>query len=447
MDTEGDPVNTQRWLAQALGARVFEGPVGDEEDLAERVSEATGIDAELLRTLVTEAMVEGRAARRVDGRRVVTLRGGPETCHVAVLEDRSDEAERAAEVLHEVANHLTAMAGWAELADRAGPLPDRTREALTVVRRAGRDALEDARGLLRSMRGDVQPQAKGPAEPARVDLTVDSLLSELTPVLRKADVEAAARTWEVWTSASPAALRTILSNLLRNAAEALAPTGGRIDVLVERRDQSVVIEVQDDGPGLTEELQGKVFERYFTTKPEGTGLGLALVRQAVTAAGGTIALTSAPGLGTTFTVTLPATSRPSRGEPRRDSGVLRRPSLRGTRVLVVDDDESVRSFVETALSLVGAEVTSVADRTGALACEDVFDLALVDLDLGSDAGGDVVVGELRSLGMARRIVVMSGATSLDPALGADAFLPKPFDIEELTDLVQRLGPSTAAKAK
>lgn len=112
-------------------------------------------------------------------------------------------------------------------------------------------------------------------------------------------------------------LRQLLSNLMTNAIEAMGP-GGRVNVKVSRlTDEAesggtgapsqgqVVIEVHDQGPGISEDDLERIFSPFFTTKPQGTGLGLSIVRKVVDAHDGIIEATSAPGRGTTFRVTLP----------------------------------------------------------------------------------------------------------------------------------------------
>ncbi|HEY7445320.1 MAG TPA: ATP-binding protein [Vicinamibacterales bacterium] len=118
----------------------------------------------------------------------------------------------------------------------------------------------------------------------------------------------------------------LFANLLINAFEALNGTGhvkitAREDSLEEDHGQSdpprplrtVVIDVIDDGPGVPRELRDRIFNAFFTTKPQGSGLGLAIVRKIVDAHDGSIDLTSSPGRGTRFTITLPV-SAPSTGE-------------------------------------------------------------------------------------------------------------------------------------
>src|SRR5207249_598792 len=93
------------------------------------------------------------------------------------------------------------------------------------------------------------------------------------------------------------------ANRLRNAAEAM---GGRgpIDVVVARDGQGLVVTIADHGPGIPEELRPRVFEPYFTTKQDGTGLGLALVRQTIESHNGTIRVSETTGGGATFAIVL-----------------------------------------------------------------------------------------------------------------------------------------------
>ena len=105
--------------------------------------------------------------------------------------------------------------------------------------------------------------------------------------------------------------KQILLNLLSNAVK-FTPDGGRIDVTARRSDDSIIVAVHDTGIGIAPEDQEAVFEefrqvgRHYTSKQEGTGLGLALTRRFVELHGGRISVESTPGKGSTFTFTLPA---------------------------------------------------------------------------------------------------------------------------------------------
>ncbi len=100
-------------------------------------------------------------------------------------------------------------------------------------------------------------------------------------------------------------LRRALGNMLRNAVEAMDGRG-MLDLRVSDRNGGIEIGIRDHGPGISDELKSRIFEPYFTSKPDGTGLGLTLVRQTVEAHGGTIAVEDTPGGGATFRIWLPA---------------------------------------------------------------------------------------------------------------------------------------------
>jgi signal transduction histidine kinase len=103
----------------------------------------------------------------------------------------------------------------------------------------------------------------------------------------------------------PAQLRQALDNLVRNAVEA-TPEGGRVTLAARRESGGHAVEVRDTGRGIEPDHLPRIFDLYFTTKADGTGVGLAVTQQIVTAHGGTIEVDSRPGAGTTMTVHLPA---------------------------------------------------------------------------------------------------------------------------------------------
>jgi two-component system, NtrC family, sensor kinase len=106
-------------------------------------------------------------------------------------------------------------------------------------------------------------------------------------------------------------LTQVLVNLVVNAVQAM-PSGGRLLVRTQVHEDHVICIVEDTGVGMTEEVRSRLFLPFFTTKEvnQGTGLGLPVVHGIVTAHGGTIEVTSAPGAGTTFTIRLPIEPTP-----------------------------------------------------------------------------------------------------------------------------------------
>ncbi len=372
---------------------------------------------------------------------------------------RAAAADHAAGVTHEVANALTAIAGWTRMAASGSPLPERTRHALEVVQRSAREALGSARGLLRTMRDAAQPTVN-PSLPERTDSA--SIIREVLQTLRpeveaKGIVLVADVPQVVWGAPPPTTLRLIAGNLVRNALDALGP-GDSIHVTLSVHGDRFQLIVEDDGPGMTRPTLERMFERYFTTKETGTGLGLAMVKEVVNEAGGRLEVESRLGDGARFTIWLPmaGASRMSLRPPRvlananSTSGVHFKPVLTQRLVLVVDDDEAIRSLVRTALELHGAVVHMARDRATALEVsrERRYDIALVDLMLGEERG-DELLGELRAAARIERGVLMTGSANVD--LGAseppDAILRKPFELDELHRVIERVAPAESLEAE
>jgi two-component system, NtrC family, sensor kinase len=104
--------------------------------------------------------------------------------------------------------------------------------------------------------------------------------------------------------ADEAQLRQVFLNLLRNAREAM-PGGGQLTVSTRGVEDAVEVAFRDAGPGMSEEVRQRIFEPFFSTKSQGTGLGLAVSQQILQAHGGSLTCHSSPGQGTTFVVRLP----------------------------------------------------------------------------------------------------------------------------------------------
>jgi len=103
----------------------------------------------------------------------------------------------------------------------------------------------------------------------------------------------------------PDQLRQAVDNLLRNAVEA-TPAGGTVSLAAHATSRELVIEVRDTGHGIAEDHVPRIFDLYFTTKPDGTGVGLAVTQQIVVSHGGRLDVDSAPGAGTSMRVVIPA---------------------------------------------------------------------------------------------------------------------------------------------
>jgi CheY-like chemotaxis protein len=218
----------------------------------------------------------------------------------------------------------------------------------------------------------------------------------------------------------------------RTRLESLGPADGRTDG--EVRDY-VVLEVSDTGIGMDDETLGRIFEPFFTTKDrgKGTGLGLAMVYGFVQQSGGTISVKSEPGVGTILRLRFPARV----GEPlaRRAQGSVAPHvvSQHDARILVVEDDDAVRSLVRKLLTRAGFVVEDVASAEAALAFLDQrtdIDLLMTDLVLPG-ASGRSLVEELRESRPDLRVLVTSGYADDSPGHPGDLasdipFIQKPF---------------------
>jgi two-component system, NtrC family, nitrogen regulation sensor histidine kinase NtrY len=220
--------------------------------------------------------------------------------------DKELEAERlrafrevARRVAHEIKNPLTSMRIAVDTLDRTLGLSDSRTGVAMQVMSAETDRLER---LAREF-ADFGRMPEGPQ--SEVDL--QELLEELgrTGVPEGVRVAVAANGGRRRVMGHYEPLRRAFANLLRNAAEAMQGRGG-IDVRVTGDATGLVVVIADHGPGIPEELRQRIFEPYFTTKQDGTGLGLALVRQTIEAHRGTIGVSETPGGGATFTMVFTA---------------------------------------------------------------------------------------------------------------------------------------------
>jgi signal transduction histidine kinase/CheY-like chemotaxis protein len=256
-------------------------------------------------------------------------------------------------------------------------------------------------------------------------------------------------------------LRQILMNLVMNASDAIGDRGGVIEIKtgVIEADAAylatthlspvlpggpyVFLEVKDTGIGMDAETQKRIFDPFFTTKFTGRGLGLAAVLGIVRGHQGALKVTSGPGHGSSFILLLPQ----AEGEAEDLSFPrLRRSEWRGEgRVLVVDDEETVRRVSTQMLKSMGLECVAATDGRQALdlftAHPGAFDLVLLDLTMPKLDGAETFV-ELRRLDPNIPIILMSGYNEQDAVskLGRQdmaGFIQKPLQREELQDILRR----------
>jgi signal transduction histidine kinase len=212
----------------------------------------------------------------------------------------------AAQLAHEIGTPLASVSGHLQLAMTARDLPVPLKERLQVGMREVERVSKIVRDYLDSTR-QVAPE-RAPVDVSRVVEEAVGIVQgdeKRAQVKVTTSVDAAA----VQVNTDPGLLRQILVNLLTNAADAVLQSSGRgrIEVIGRATESAVQLAVRDDGVGIAPDDAARIFEPFYTTKGrgKGTGLGLAICRELALALGGRISVESAPGKGSTFTVTLP----------------------------------------------------------------------------------------------------------------------------------------------
>ncbi|MFC1513241.1 PAS domain S-box protein [Thermodesulfobacteriota bacterium] len=252
----------------------------------------------------------------------------------------------------------------------------------------------------------------------------------------------------------------VIQNLIINADHAM-PDRGTItivgnniqqlddkDILLPPDKKYVKITISDTGSGIAEDILEKIFDPYFTTKKEGSGLGLATTYSIISKHDGNISVASEPGQGTTFTIYLPASS----GKVTSIIDDDETPTLIGglRKVLIMDDEEMIRDLAQSIFTHLGFEVILAEDGDKAVQiyqqamAEKVnIDLTIMDLTIPGGMGGKEAVQKFLEVNPDAKVVVSSGYSN-DPILahyqdyGFKAALIKPYDLKELTKIVNNL---------
>jgi len=204
-----------------------------------------------------------------------------------------------AHIAHEVRNPLMSIGGFARLIEKRPQDSEKAQQFAGIISQET-DRLE--RMLLEVMEFSkpVGSQRRVQSLNAIVKNAVDIHASQVPDGI-SVELALDPKTPDVMVDASP--IQRIILNLLRNSVEAVG-SGGKISISTSPYEGGAMLVVQDNGPGIPEELREQVFEPFFTTKQSGHGLGLAICRQIVNEHGGAIKIDSAPGKGTTFTIRL-----------------------------------------------------------------------------------------------------------------------------------------------
>jgi hemerythrin-like metal-binding protein/PAS domain S-box-containing protein len=363
---------------------------------------------------------------------------------------------------HDFNNLLGAMAGNVELAQLVPASP----EVMPFL-----DTLE---GLIIRASGLVQQilayAGRGRTEARALDLnrqaeeTVRLLRSSLS---RKAALQFVPDPALPPIQADPSGLQQAIMCLVFNAAEAVEgeEEGGIITVRTAQRDldlavvdrftgqalqpgRYVVLEVADSGPGLAPEVLERIFDPFFTTKFAGRGLGLSAVLGTVRAQRGGIQVTSEPGRGSCFRLLFPAATRLAPEGPAAEPELEQEQAAADYRgagtVLVVDDEESLRTAAARALQRIGFTTLEAGDGLEALRVFEAnrTQIRLIVLDLTMPRmDGEEAYRALRSHGLLAPVILTSGFSASDVlghfrSKGIAGFLQKPYRLQSLVQTIR-----------
>lgn len=300
-----------------------------------------------------------------------------------------------------------------------------------------------------------KPVKRRVALPAVIGNSVDFAMSGSRSDCR---ITVARDLWQV--EADQGQISQVIQNIVINSREAM-PEGGTVEIsagnvdlppgdnpLLPEGGEFVRIAIRDSGTGISEQHLSKIFEPYFTTKPKGSGLGLATSFSIVRNHGGMIDVASEAGKGSTFSIYLPAwgAGEESPKEPRVGAAA---PGRKG-RILVMDDEELVRDVAMGLIDALGHEAECAENGEAAIEkfrqarrSGTPFDIVILDLTIRGGMGGEEAIGKLREIDPDVTAIVSTGYSD-NPVVsdyrsyGFTTFLNKPYTIHSLKESLDSL---------
>jgi len=339
-----------------------------------------------------------------------------------------------------VSNALTVVLGWLDLAAKSDS-PESIRRALDVAREHAQRGHVLAR---RAIGSEVESKQSG--RTARALAHFASVSVEPQANAKAVDIVVEAREGTEAVVDGEASLLQVLTNLLLNAIS-FSPLGSKIQVKVERVQDSLRFSVQDAGPGVPADRVNKLFSVRMSGRAGGAGIGLSHSRSLARQNGGELELVSS-ALGACFELTWPLGTISA---PRSAFPPALRAALDGARILLIEDDSAVTTLVEMTLEARGAEIIAVSELSqlrAVLARKPVVDVVLMDLS-PVETELKATLSEIAAICPQASLVLMSGQPGGVPAEAERAFqawVRKPFDMGQLVQTVGELVATQRAKA-
>jgi len=355
-------------------------------------------------------------------------------------------------IAHDFNNLLTGIIGNASLARMLCNPEDKVYKRLTE--------LEDASLRAKDLTQQLLTFAKGGAPIKKTTSIVSLLRDSATFAMRGSNITC---DFSIPEDLSPVEvdegqITQVIHNLIINAEQAM-PKGGLIKVsagnisvspsngLPVQDGEYIKITVSDTGIGIPKENLIRIFDPYFTTKEEGSGLGLATAYSIIKNHGGYVTAESESGAGTTFYIYLPASSHK---EIAPEKVVEEEPIHGKGRLLVMDDEEIVRAVAEAILTELGYEVEFALDGASTIEAYKLakksgnpFDAVILDLTIPGGMGGKDTIKKLLEVDPTVKAIVSSGYSS-DPIMsdftkyGFSAVIAKPYKVAELSMIVHKV---------
>jgi nitrogen-specific signal transduction histidine kinase/ActR/RegA family two-component response regulator len=352
-------------------------------------------------------------------------------------------------IAHDFNNLLTGILGYVELAMEN--IEDRE-HSLTMLRNAveaGARARSLCAQVLNHVRHGVQDD-----DSVDLHLLVKDAASLVGTASKRVHFHLSLLAVPSITGGSMVEFRQILLNILVNATEAMGESGGNVWIdtghlhVAQRGSRAVKpgdyieLRIRDDGHGMSPEVKDRIFEPFYTTKPHGTGIGLASVRRTLHSLGGAIEVESEIGAGTLFTLLFPLVDSSAQASPTR---------ARKGRVMVVDDEEPLAELMAQVLTTHGYDVDVASGGKAAmdllLVSRDAYVAIILDLTMPGMDGAETLMA-LRGAGLKSPVILMSGlernlALYRVPRGEYASFLRKPFSPANILSALQAvLDPSS-----